>query len=107
MGRDGRHGAGRWDDTAALVLPLDLQAGPTTGQRSVLVANGEDAVVSADRTRVAYVRDLDLHSCVYRDPLGVCWAFNDLLTADLSGTDERAVAHTADMINRFSPAWSP
>jgi hypothetical protein len=55
---------------------------------------------------VAYVRDLDLHSCVYRDPLGVCWAFNDLLTADLSGTDERAVAHAADMINRFSPDWS-
>jgi hypothetical protein len=25
---------------------------------------------------------------------------------NLSGTDERAVAHTADMINRFSPDWS-
>jgi TolB protein len=87
--------------------PSTYKLDPTTGQRSVLVANGEDAVVSPDRTRVAYARDLDLDSCVYRDPLGICWAFNDLLTADLSGTDERAVAHTADMINRFSPDWSP
>ena len=87
--------------------PSTYKLDPTTGQRSVLVANGEDAVVSPDRTRVAYARDLDLDSCVYRDPLGICWAFNDLLTADLSGTDERAVVHTADMINRFSPDWSP
>ena len=65
------------------------------------------AVVSPDRTRVAYVRDLDRDLCPYRDPVGICWAFNDRLTADLSGADERAVAHTADMINRFSPDWSP
>ena len=65
------------------------------------------AVVSPDRTRVAYVRDLDRDLCPYRDPVGICWAFNDLLTADLSGADERAVAHTADMISRFSPDWSP
>ena len=80
---------------------------PTTGQRSVLVADGEDAVISPDRTRVAYVRDLDRDLCLYRDPLGSCWAFNDLLTADLSGADDRAVAHTADMVHRFSPDWSP
>jgi len=85
--------------------PSTYKLDPATGQLSVLVANGEDAVISPDRTRVAYVRDLD--PCVYRDPLGICWAFNDLLTADLSGADERAVAHTADMINRFSPDWSP
>jgi Tol biopolymer transport system component len=40
-------------------------------------------------------------------PLGICWAFSDLLTADLSGADQRAVAHTADMVGRFSPDWSP
>jgi hypothetical protein len=84
-------------------LPSTYKLDPTTGQLSVLVANGEDAVVSPDRTRVAYVRDL----CPYRDPVGICWAFNDLLTADPSGADERAVAHTADMVGRFSPDWSP
>ena len=94
----------------ALVLsssPSTYTLDPATGQRSVLVADGEDAVISPDRTRVAYVRDLDRDLCLYRDPLGSCWAFNDLLTADLSGADERAVAHTADMIHRFSPDWSP
>jgi len=80
---------------------------PTTGQLSILVTNGEDAVISPDRTRVAYVRDLDRDLCLYRDPLGSCWAFDDLLTADLSGADERAVTHTADMIHRYSPDWSP
>lgn len=96
------------DAGTALLLssyPSTYQLDPTTGQLSVLVANGEDAVISPDRSRVAYVRELD--PCVYRDPLGICWAFKDLLTADLSGADERAVAHTADMINRFSPDWSP
>jgi TolB protein len=95
--------------TALLVssYPSTYTLDPATGQRSVLVANGEDAAISPDRTRVAYVRDLDRDLCPYRDPLGVCWAFNDLLTADLSGADERAVAHTADMVNRFSPDWSP
>jgi TolB protein len=86
-------------------FPSTYKLDPTTGQRSVLVANGEDAVISPDRTRVAYVRDLD--PCVYTDPLGSCWAFKDLLTADLSGADERAVAHTADMVDRYSPDWSP
>jgi hypothetical protein len=81
--------------------PSTYKLDPTTGQLSVLVANGEDAVISPDRTRVAYVRELD--PCVYTDPLGSCWAFKDLLTADLSGADERAVAHTADLTNRFSP----
>lgn len=38
--------------------PSTYKLDPTTGQRSVLVANGEDAVVSPDGTRVAYVRDL-------------------------------------------------
>jgi TolB protein len=78
---------------------------PATGQRSVLVANGEDAVVSPDGTQVAYVRDLD--PCAYTDPLGGCLAFKDLLTAGLSGAGERAVIHTADMIDRYSPDWSP
>jgi TolB protein len=87
--------------------PSTYTLDPTTGQLSVLVANGEDAVISPDRTRVAYVRDLDRDLCLYRDPLGSCWAFDDLLTADLSGADERAVAHTADMIHRYSPDWSP
>ena len=87
--------------------PSTYKLDPTTGQLSVLVANGEDAVISPDRTRVAYVRDLDRDLCLYRDPLGSCWAFDDLLTADLSGTNERAVAHTADMIHRYSPNWSP
>jgi TolB protein len=87
--------------------PSTYTLDPTTGQRSVLVANGEDAVVSPDRTRVAYVRDLDRDLCPYRDPAGICWAFNDLLTADPSGADKRAVAHTADMVNRFGPDWSP
>jgi TolB protein len=85
--------------------PSTYRLDPTTGQRSVLVGNGEDGVISPDRTRVAYVRDLD--ACVYTDPVGSCWAFKDLLTADLSGADERAVAHTADMIHRYSPDWSP
>jgi TolB protein len=87
--------------------PSTYRLDPTTGQLSVLVANGEDAVISPDRTRVAYVRDLDRDLCLYRDPIGSCWAFNDLLTADLSGANERAVAHTADMIHRHSPDWSP
>jgi TolB protein len=87
--------------------PSTYTLDPTTGQRSVLVANGEDAVVSFDRTRVAYVRDLDRDLCPYRDPTGICWAFNDLLTADPSGANERAVAHTADVVNRFGPDWSP
>ena len=87
--------------------PSTYKLDPTSGQLSVLVANGEDAVLSPDRTRVAYVRDLDRDLCPYRDPIGTCWAFNDLLTADLSGADERAVAHTADMIHRHSPDWSP
>jgi TolB protein len=87
--------------------PSTYKLDPTTGQLSVLVANGEDAVISPDRTRVAYVRDLDRDLCLYRDPIGICWAFNDLLTANLSGTDERAVAHTADMIHRYGPDWSP
>jgi TolB protein len=87
--------------------PSTYKLDPTTGQRSVLVADGEDAVISPDRTRVAYVRDLDRDLCLYRDPLGSCWAFDDLLTADLSGADERAVAHTADMVHRHSPDWSP
>jgi Tol biopolymer transport system component len=87
--------------------PSTYTLDPTTGQLSVLVADGEDAVLSPDRTRVAYVRDLDRELCPYRDPLGSCWAFNDLLTADLSGSDERAVAHTADMVHRYSPDWSP
>jgi TolB protein len=87
--------------------PSTYRLDPTTGQLSVLVADGEDGVVSPDRTRVAYVRDLDRDLCPYRDPLGTCWAFNDLLTADLSGADQRAVAHTADMVGRFSPDWSP
>ncbi len=87
--------------------PSTYKLDPTTGQLSVLVANGEDAVLSPDRTRIAYVRDLDRDLCPYRDPLGSCWAFNDLLTADLSGADERAVAHTADMVNRHRPDWSP
>jgi TolB protein len=86
-------------------FPSTYKLDPATGQLSVLVANGEDAVVSPDRTRVAYVRDLD--PCAYTDPAGTCWPFKDLLTADLSGADERAVAHTADMIDRFSPDWSP
>jgi TolB protein len=85
--------------------PSTYTLDPATGQRGVLVANGEDAVISADRTRVAYVRDLD--PCVYTDPLGSCWAFKDLLTADLSGTKEQAVAHTAEMIDRYGPDWSP
>jgi TolB protein len=105
-----RTGAGAATDAGGTALlisssPSTYKLDPATGQLSVLVANGEDAVVSPDRTRVAYVRDLD--SCVYRDPLGICWAFKDLLTADLSGADEQAVAHTADTINRFSPDWSP
>jgi TolB protein len=87
--------------------PSTYKLDPTTGQLSVLVANGQDAVVSPDRTRVAYVRDLDSDLCLYRDPLGSCWAFNDLLTADLSGANERAVAHTADMVHRYGPDWSP
>ena len=87
--------------------PSTYTLDPTTGQRNVLVANGEDAVISPDRTRVTYVRDLDRDLCPYRDPIGICWAFNDLLTADLSGADEQAVAHTADMVNRFSPDWAP
>ena len=53
------------------------------------------------------MRDLDRDLCLYRDPVGICWAFNDLLTADPSGANERAVAHTADMVGRFSPDWSP
>ena len=68
MGRDGRHGAGRWDGAAAFVLPSTYKLDPTTGQLSVLVANGQDAVISPDRTRVAYVRDLDRDLCLYRDP---------------------------------------
>jgi TolB protein len=87
--------------------PSTYKLDPATGQLSVLVANGEDGVISPDRTRVAYVRDLDLDLCPYRDPVGICWAFRDLLTADLSGAGERAVAHTADMVNRFSLDWSP
>ena len=87
--------------------PSTYTLDPATGQLSVLVANGEDAVISPDRTRVAYTRDLDRDLCLYRDPLGSCWAFDDLLTADLSGASERAVAHTADMVNRYSPDWSP
>jgi Tol biopolymer transport system component len=87
--------------------PSTYRLDPATGQRSVLVADGEDAVISPDRTRVAYVRDLDRDLCLYCDPLGSCWAFDDLLTADVSGTNERAVAHTADMIHRYSPDWSP
>jgi hypothetical protein len=43
--------------------PSTYRLDPTTGQLSVLVANGEDAVVSPDRTRVAYVRDLDRDLC--------------------------------------------
>jgi hypothetical protein len=39
--------------------PSTYTLDPTTGQRSVLVANGEEAVISPDRTQVAYVRDLD------------------------------------------------
>jgi TolB protein len=87
--------------------PSTYQLDPTTGQRSVLVADGEDAVVSPDRTQVTYVHDLDRDLCLYRDPVGICWAFNDLLAADRSGAGERAVVHTADMIHRFSPDWSP
>jgi len=105
-----------WAGTAAMAqtggtalllssYPSTYRLDPTTGQRSVLVANGEDAVVSPDGARVAYVRDLD--PCVYTDPLGGCVAFKDLLTADLSGAGERAVVHTADMIDRYSPDWSP
>jgi TolB protein len=86
--------------------PSTYTLDPATGQRSVLVANGEDAVIAPDRTRVAYVRDLDRDLCPYRDPVGICWAFNDLLTAGLSGAGERAVVHTADMIDRYSPDWS-
>jgi hypothetical protein len=87
--------------------PSTYTLDPTTGQRSVLVANGQDAVVSPDRTRLAYVRDLDSDMCLYRDPFGSCWTFDDLLTADRSGADERAVAHTADMVGRYSPTGRP
>jgi TolB protein len=87
--------------------PSTYTLDPTTGQLSVLVANGQDAVISPDRTRLAYVRDLDSDMCLYRDPFGSCWTFDDLLTADRSGADERAVAHTADIVGRYSPDWSP
>jgi TolB protein len=105
----GAAGAVQAGGTALLLssFPSTYTLDPTTGQRSILVANGEDGVVSPDGTRVAYVRDLDSDLCLYRDPVGICWVFNDLLIADLAGTDERAVAHTADMINRYSPDWSP
>jgi len=108
-GWTGRAATARVAGTALLLSssPSTYKLDPTTGQLSVLVANGEDAVVSPDRTRVAYVRDLDRDLCPYRDPVGICWAFNDLLTADPSGANERAVAHTADMVGRFSPDWSP
>jgi TolB protein len=85
--------------------PSTYTLDPTTGQRSILVANGEDAVISPDRTQVAYVRDLD--PCAYTDPLGFCWPMRDLLTANRTGTDERPVAHTADILDRYSPNWSP
>jgi TolB protein len=85
--------------------PSTYKLDPATGQLSILVANGEDAVVSPDQTRVAYVRDID--PCAYTDPLGFCWPMRDVLTAELSGADERAVAHTADIVDRFSPNWSP
>jgi TolB protein len=88
-------------------FPSTYLLDPATGMRSLLVADGQDGVVSPDGTRVAFVRDLDSDLCLYRDPVGICWAFNDLLTANLAGTDERAVAHTADMVNRYSPDWSP
>ena len=50
--------------------PSTYTLDPTTGQLSVLVADGEDAVLSPDRTRVAHVRDLDRELCLYRDPPG-------------------------------------
>jgi TolB protein len=87
--------------------PSTYMLDPTTGQLSVLVANGQDAVISPDRTQLAYVRDLDSDLCLYRDPVGICWTFDDLLTADRSGGAERAVAHTADMVGRYGPDWSP
>jgi TolB protein len=77
---------------------------PASGQLVRQIANGADGVVSPNRTRVAYVRDLD--PCAVPEIEG-CRLSRDLLTADLSGGDERAVAHTADAVDRYSPDWSP
>jgi hypothetical protein len=53
-------------------FPSTYTLDPTTGQRSILVANGEDGVVSPDGTRVAYVRDLDGNLCLYRRAPAFC-----------------------------------
>src|SRR6266511_4280344 len=77
---------------------------PASGQLVRQIANGADGVVSPNRTRVAYVRDLD--PCAVPE-IGGCRLSRDLLTADLSGGDERAVAHTADAVDGYTPDWSP
>jgi TolB protein len=77
---------------------------PTTGQIIRQIAAGQDGVLSENQKRVAFVRDID--PCIPQ-PEGGCRIAPDLLTANLDGTDERVLAHSADDVSRSRPDWSP
>jgi len=84
--------------------PSTHQLDPTTGQIVRQIAAGQDGVLSPSQKRVAFVRDVD--PCIPQ-PEGGCRSAPDLLTANLDGTDERLVAHSADDVSRSRPDWSP
>ncbi len=93
--------------TALLVSvfpPATYQMDPTTGQIIGQIAAGEDGVLSPNQKRVAFVRDVD--PCIPQ-PEGGCRSAPDLLTANVDGTDELLLAHSADDVSRSSPDWSP
>lgn len=94
--------------SSVLLLSLNsftYELDPATGQLGRQIANGEDGVISPNRMRVAYVRDTN--PCAVQVS-GFCWLSRDLLTADLTGAGEQAVAESVDDgVDRFSPDWSP
>jgi TolB protein len=100
--------AGATPRDSVLLLSVALtshELDPATGEVGRQIANGEDAVVSPNRARVAYVRETTPCAIVL---FGFCFQAKDLLTADLAGGGERAIVESLDDgVSRFSPDWSP
>jgi TolB protein len=86
------------------LFPSTHELDPVTGEVGPPIANGQDAVPSPDRTRVAYVRNVD--PCD-PEPLGGCPPSRELLTADPTGADERVVDQGDLHRTRLAPDWSP
>ncbi|HEX8628542.1 MAG TPA: DPP IV N-terminal domain-containing protein [Catenuloplanes sp.] len=79
---------------------------PRTGRIIRQIADGSDGVVSPQRRRVAFARDLD--ACFPDPPDGGCSASKDLLTARLDGSAERVIVRNREERSSMrGPDWSP